>query len=114
MNRARVIHHTARVEELFWTGGVVVELGVTVAPDDYDAYEACPLHLRYDGRAWVKKGWNSDSGMVTYGPTDRVAAGLDRSPELVCGRCGADLGHGMQLADGRVVIYPCECASKES
>ena len=38
---------------------------------DFDAYEALPDAVSYQGSPFVKTGWNSDSGTANYKPANR-------------------------------------------
>lgn len=37
-----------------------------VCPNDYDACKSLPTVLAFQGASYVRTGWNSDTGEVTY------------------------------------------------
>jgi hypothetical protein len=41
----------------------------------FDTYKALPKVVKYEGKMFVKMGWNTDNGTVSYKQSDAVAFG---------------------------------------
>jgi hypothetical protein len=60
------VHHADTVDGVRWFMTEVADL-------NYDAYKKLPNIVKYEGHTYMKMGWNTDTGTVSYRETVRFA-----------------------------------------